>query len=57
MGDSFSDPLYFLENANASIEYFNPDHLGSNLEFGGRPYKYNTKTRTYFKPGIFPRLH
>lgn len=55
--DSFSDPNFIAEGMNRKSQIYQPDHLGPNLELWGTPYNYRTRTRTYFKPTIFPRLY
>ena len=53
--DGFWDPNFVLEKASKNNN--KADALGPNLELGGRPYRYNTKIRTYYRPPIFPYYH
>lgn len=55
--DGFWDPDFLMENGkltgihgqgNMGKELLIPDGVGPNLEFGGTPYYYKTRTRTYF---------
>ena len=49
--DSFSDPLFILENNKSKDTRRHRDSLGPNLEMGGTPYYYAQRRRTYyFKP-------
>ena len=57
IGDSFSDPNFILEKKGSTNPKYQADHLGPNLEFGGVPFNYKTRVRTYFMPPLFPRLH
>ena len=37
-----------IENNKSKNDKRHPDGAGPNLELGGTPYKYGTRTRTYF---------
>ena len=47
-GDGFWDPNFPIENNKSKNDKRHPDGAGPNLELGGTPYKYGTRTRTYF---------
>lgn len=49
--DGFWDPDYIAEKClggKLGISFCKPDGMGPNLERGGKPYPYKTRSRTYF---------